>query len=57
MLGIEQSEAEDGSEPQSKSRYAFTVQPQLTGRWRITEMELWDSEAIDLLGPAFIERS
>jgi hypothetical protein len=38
-----------------KSRYAFTVQPQLTGRWRITEMDLWDSEAIDLLGPAFIE--
>jgi hypothetical protein len=25
------------------------------GRWRIVEMELWDEEAIDLLGPAFIE--
>jgi hypothetical protein len=25
------------------------------GRWRITEMELWDREAIDLVVPAFIE--
>src|SRR4051794_33633522 len=27
----------------------------IDGRWRIVEMELWDQEAIDLLGPAFIE--
>lgn len=27
----------------------------IKGRWRIVEMELWDHEAIDLLGPAFIE--
>jgi uncharacterized protein YndB with AHSA1/START domain len=27
----------------------------LLGRWRIVEMELWNPEAIDLLGPAFIE--
>jgi len=27
------------------------------GRWRIVEMELWDEDAIDLLGPAFIEIS
>ena len=27
----------------------------VVGRWRIVEMELWDQEAIDLLGPAFIE--
>jgi hypothetical protein len=27
----------------------------ITGRWRIIEMELWDQEATDLLGPAFIE--
>lgn len=27
----------------------------IKGRWRIVEMELWDREAIDLLGPAFIE--
>jgi hypothetical protein len=33
----------------------LAVQFQLTGSWRITEMELWDSEAIELLGPAFIE--
>ena len=27
----------------------------IRGRWHITEMELWDQDAIDLLGPAFIE--
>ena len=27
----------------------------IKGRWRIVEMEAWDQEAIDLLGPAFIE--
>jgi hypothetical protein len=26
-----------------------------TGSWRITEMELWDKDAIDLLEPAHIE--
>ena len=25
------------------------------GRWRIVEMELWDREAIELLGPAFFK--
>ncbi|GAA0913414.1 hypothetical protein Vau01_052340 [Virgisporangium aurantiacum] len=25
------------------------------GRWRIVSMELWDSDAIDLVGPGFIE--
>lgn len=28
----------------------------ITGRWRIVEMELWDLDAIDLLGPGFIEQ-
>jgi hypothetical protein len=27
----------------------------LVGSWRIVEMDLWDRDAIDLLGPAFIE--
>jgi hypothetical protein len=27
----------------------------LVGRWRMVEMDLWDRDAIDLLGPAFIE--
>ena len=27
----------------------------ITGRWRIVEMELWDEDAIDLVGPGFIE--
>ena len=27
----------------------------IAGRWRIVEMDLWDREAIDLVGPATIE--
>ena len=27
----------------------------LGGKWRITEMDLWDREAIDLLGALFVE--
>ena len=27
----------------------------IAGKWRIAEMDLWDQEAIDLVGPAFIE--
>jgi hypothetical protein len=27
----------------------------LAGRWRIVEMDLWDQDAIDLVGLAFIE--
>ena len=27
----------------------------IIGKWRIAEMDLWDREAIDLVGPAFIE--
>lgn len=27
----------------------------LAGRWRIEEMELWDPDAIDLVGPGFVE--
>jgi hypothetical protein len=27
----------------------------LAGRWRIVEMEVWDRDAIDLVGPGFIE--
>ena len=27
----------------------------VTGRWRITEMDVWDREAIDLVQPGFIE--
>jgi len=29
----------------------------LTGRWRILEMDLWDRDALDLVAPAFIEFS
>jgi hypothetical protein len=29
----------------------------LTGRWRILEMDLWDREDLDLVAPAFIEFS
>ena len=27
----------------------------IAGRWRITEAELWDRNALDLVAPAFIE--
>ena len=27
----------------------------IAGRWRIVEMDLWDGDALDLCGPAFIE--
>lgn len=27
----------------------------LVGRWRIVEMQVWDTDAIDLMGPAFID--
>ncbi len=27
----------------------------IAGNWRIVEMELWDRDTIDLVGPAFIE--
>lgn len=33
----------------------MTHKPKLTGRWRIVEMDDFDSEALDLLGPAYIE--
>ena len=26
----------------------------LLGRWRITEMELWDTDFVDMLEPAYI---
>ena len=29
--------------------------PRLAGSWRIVEMDLWDRDAIDLVGPAFID--
>jgi hypothetical protein len=27
----------------------------VAGRWRIVEAELWDSDALNLVAPAFIE--
>src|SRR5437660_508758 len=27
----------------------------IAGRWRIVEMDLWEREALDLVGPAFVE--
>ncbi len=31
------------------------VRTTLIGKWRIVDMELWNSDAIDLLGPGFLE--
>jgi hypothetical protein len=36
-------------------RSAQLVAAPFQGRWRIVEMDLWDNEAIDLLGPASLE--
>lgn len=32
-----------------------TSEHPMIGKWRITEMELWDNEFIDLLGPGYIQ--
>ena len=32
-----------------------TEEHPLFGKWRITSMELWDAEFIDLLGPGYIQ--
>lgn len=39
---------------QSK-REAKAVKDAFTGSWRITDMELWDEDARDLVGPAYIK--
>jgi hypothetical protein len=31
------------------------MKPTVAGRWRIVETELWDRDALDLLGPAVME--
>lgn len=33
----------------------MTSMAKFTGRWRIVSMEWWDTDAIDLVAPAFIE--
>jgi len=30
------------------------MKPQYTGTWRITKMDTWDSEYINLVGPAYL---
>jgi hypothetical protein len=39
----------------SRAKAASAAKTNISGKWRITKMDLWDQEAIDLLGPAFIE--
>ena len=39
----------------TQAKAASATRITLSGKWRITDMSLWDREAIDLLGPAFIE--
>lgn len=34
---------------------ALVTRSAIVGTWRISEMELWDQESIDLVGPAYIE--
>jgi hypothetical protein len=39
----------------AKATATSAAQTNISGKWRITEIDLWDQEAIDLLGAAFIE--
>jgi hypothetical protein len=39
----------------SRPKATSEAKTNISGKWRITEMDLWDQEAIDLVGPAFIE--
>ncbi len=39
----------------SRAKATSRAKTNISGEWRITEMDLWDEKAIDLLGPAFIE--
>ena len=38
-----------------RAKATSAAKTHISGKWRITEMDLWDREAIDLLGPALIE--
>jgi hypothetical protein len=37
----------------SRAKTTSAAKTNISGRWRITEMDLREQEAIDLLGPAF----
>ncbi|MGH7263386.1 MAG: hypothetical protein ACREMB_00835 [Candidatus Rokuibacteriota bacterium] len=39
----------------SRAKATSAAKTNISGKWRIMKMDLWDREAIDLLGPAFIE--
>ena len=39
----------------SRVKAISAAKTNISGKWRITKMDIWDQEAIDLLGPAFIE--
>jgi len=39
----------------SRAKATSAAQINISGKWRITEMDLWDREGIDLLGRAMIE--
>jgi hypothetical protein len=39
----------------TRAKATPAAQTNVSGKWRITEMDLWDQAAIDLVGPAFIE--
>ena len=44
----------EGGSPGRYSRRMFQS-TNIIGRWRITEMDNWDQEAVDLVQPGFIE--
>jgi hypothetical protein len=44
----------EAARPQLMTK-AQVTRMRIAGTWRISEMEFWDQESVELLGPAFIE--
>lgn len=45
----------EANKPAERLDSPSVATPSIVGRWRIIAMELWDQDAIDLLGPGFFE--
>jgi hypothetical protein len=45
----------EGGSPRGRYSRRMSESTNIIGRWRITEMDNWDQEAVDLVQPGFIE--
>ena len=45
----------EGGSPSGRYSRRMSESTNIIGRWRITEMDNWDQEAVDLVQPGFIE--